>query len=428
MQKEELDWLARQAKTHNRIVEIGSCLGRSSRALADNTYGRVTCVDTWGSVELRPDPANAVADFELFQHNCGDLIESDKIRPVQMKSIHAAAHFRDLGESFNMIFIDAAHDYENVNADIGAWLTVLEPGGLICGHDFYRYSGLDEAVLRHFPHVRMAPYPCSIWIGDGVAQGRDVPRSKKTIFTLNINYPNDITELTYPLLQAFATKCNADFYQITERKFPEWPVTFEKLQIFELAQRMGNEWSIYLDGDALVHPDTFDPTEHLSKDTVLHNGRDMAGNRFQYDRFFRRDGRHIGSGNWFTVASDWCVDLWEPPRDLTPAQAVAQIQPQTFEQVRGITPDHLVDDYVLSRNIAKYGLKFKTYSDLINDLHLNGAEYFWHQYTMPTEVKIRELKQVLTRWGFRSREIVVDPFAKAMEEIIAEGKQKVLTN
>ena len=185
---------------------------------------------------------------------------------------------------------------------------------------------------------------------------------KKTVYVLNVDdYAPEITEVTYPLIKHYAEKIGAEFYEIRERKFPGWPPVYEKMQIYQLAQEMGNDWNIYIDSDALVHPDCMDITNHLSKDTVAHNGRDPADHRWRYDRFFLRDGRHIGSCNWFTAASDWCIDLWKPLDDLTKEEAVANIYPVVNELNTVIIPEHLIDDYVLSRNIAKYSLKFTTF-------------------------------------------------------------------
>jgi hypothetical protein len=218
----------------------------------------------------------------------------------------------------------------------------------------------------------------------------------KTLYTLNIdNYSSDITDLTYPLLRAYAKKIGAEFHVIDTRRWPRMPPVYEKLQIFELGAK--SDWNIYIDSDALVHPDFFDPTDHLSKDTVAHNGADMAGNRWRYDRYFRRDGRHIGSCNWFTVGSDWCLDLWHPLNDQTPEEAYAHIRPTLEECKAGISTEHLIDDYVLSRNIARYGLKFTTVSRMLKELDDTG-NYLWHQYLLKTEEKVEELRGVMKSW------------------------------
>jgi hypothetical protein len=223
---------------------------------------------------------------------------------------------------------------------------------------------------------------------------------KKTVFTLNVdNYAPEITELTYPLIKRYADKIDADFFIINERKFPKFPVVYEKLQIYELAQQMENDWNIYIDSDTLVHPDLMDITNHLSKDTVLHNGMDLASNRWKYDRFFMRDGRNIGSCNWFTIASDWCIELWKPLDDLTLKEAVANISPIVSELNTIITPEHLIDDYTLSRNIAKYGLKFVTLINLLTRLGRAQDDYLWHKYTISIEEKAVQMKETLRRWG-----------------------------
>ena len=237
---------------------------------------------------------------------------------------------------------------------------------------------------------------------------------KKTVFTLNIDgYASEITALTYPLIEAYARKIGADFHIISERKFPEWPLTYEKLQIYELAQQMENDWNIYIDSDALVHPDTPDLTTLLPRDTVAHFGKDLAPVRWKIDRFFKRDGRNIGSGNWLAVASDLCIDLWKPLDDLTPQEAIANISPTVAELRSGvINKAHLIDDYTLSRNIAKYGLKCKIFRELFEELGYKeikdangqivqpaGGSFFYHHYLFATPQKVATLKQVIKNWG-----------------------------
>ena len=220
---------------------------------------------------------------------------------------------------------------------------------------------------------------------------------KKTVYTLNIdNFAPGICALTYPLIKYWANKIGADFHIITERKFPDYPVTYEKLQIYELGQEHKNDWNIYIDSDALVHPETLDWTVFLPKDTVSHNGKDFANIRWRYDKYFLRDGRHIGSCNWNTIASDWCIDLWKP-LDISADEAISNIFPIVHEHNTIITKEHLIDDYALSRNIARYGLKVKTLSEIIDE-RLPNSEFYWHIYTDGIEDKVKQMKEVLDRW------------------------------
>jgi len=222
----------------------------------------------------------------------------------------------------------------------------------------------------------------------------------KTIYTLNVDgYSSEITDLTYPLLKRYADKINADFFIITDRIYPQFPPVYEKLQIYDLQYMKGDDWSIYIDSDAIVHPDFFDVTELVQKDTVLHNGCDFANNRWRYDRIFRRDGRHIGSCNWFTVASDWCRELWKPLTNYEKyEEALNNIFPIQDELNTIITREHLIDDYILSHNIAEYGFHFTTLIELISKLNIPG-NYLWHQYTISTEEKVKQLKETLKKWN-----------------------------
>ena len=227
---------------------------------------------------------------------------------------------------------------------------------------------------------------------------------KKTVYTLNVgDYAPEICALTYPLMQAYARKIGADFHVIRERKFPGWPAVYEKLQIHELGREHGNDWNIYIDSDALINPEMFDVTEHLNKNTICHNGTDMAGIRWKYDHYFRRDGRHIGSCNWFTIASDWCLDLWRPLEDLTLEQAVENINITVGERNCGhCRPEHLIDDYTLSRNIARFGLKVQTVMELCGKLgwHPPGggpvSPFLFHKYTISNEQKAQEMLMILS--------------------------------
>lgn len=220
---------------------------------------------------------------------------------------------------------------------------------------------------------------------------------KKVVFTLNIgNYAPNITAITYPLLKYYADKIGAQFFVITERKFPQWPVTYEKLQIHELMKEFKADWGIYIDSDAMIHPQTPDWTCHLKKDTIAHWASDMANIRFRYNEYFLRDGRHWAPGNWFAMASDWCLDLWRP-LDMTPEEAISQIRVTMEEAEFSMESEHLIDDYALACNVARFGLKTKRLKDLTAELEMEGLPIM-HLYRMTEETKERKLKEMLSTW------------------------------
>ena len=222
---------------------------------------------------------------------------------------------------------------------------------------------------------------------------------KKTLYVLNINnYAPQITALTYPLLKRYAEKIGAEFFVINERQFPHQDIMTEKMQIYSLAKQRDDDWAIYIDSDALVHPDTMDFTEVLPMDMVMNNGTDYAACRYTYDDYFRRDGRHIASCGWFAVASRWCLDLWKPLDDLSYEDAVKRIKPVERETRAGIKAEHLIDDFIVSRNIAKYGLKVTTFREMLAKIGQVDASYLWHEYTIPEAQKLAMIKKVLSVW------------------------------
>lgn len=146
MPERELEWLARQASTHKNIVEIGSFMGRSTRALADNTSGIVTAVDTWrGSDEDEHRRLLEGKDEDwLFREFLQNMSGLGNVKALRTCSQEAGM---TLDGDFDMIFIDASHDYDNVKADILAWGPLLAEGGILAGHDFHNGApGVMQAV------------------------------------------------------------------------------------------------------------------------------------------------------------------------------------------------------------------------------------------------------------------------------------------
>jgi predicted O-methyltransferase YrrM len=159
----ELYWLAKQAKKHKRIVEMGSYCGRSTRALGDNTDGIVYAIDDWkGPREtLYGTPVPTIENpFHVFSFNLRDLIKQGKV--VYIISDHEGIRRLDfLGEVPDMVFIDGDHQYQNVFRDIAFWRARVPRGGLLCGHDA-SWPGVKLALKDLLPEAKVIEHT-DIW-------------------------------------------------------------------------------------------------------------------------------------------------------------------------------------------------------------------------------------------------------------------------
>lgn len=149
-----------QAESGQHFVEVGSYKGRSSAYMAveialSGKQIKFDCVDTWeGSEEHQAGELFEDADvvnrrlYDVFLKNMEPV--KDYYRPVRATSLDASQLYLD--NSLDMVFIDAAHDYENVLADIKAWAPKVKSGGIISGHDWH-HPPIKQAVAETLGEV-----------------------------------------------------------------------------------------------------------------------------------------------------------------------------------------------------------------------------------------------------------------------------------
>lgn len=162
MSGEELAYLASAAIKSEMVLEIGSWLGRSTCALAANTTGTVWAVDTWEGGPQQGDFVQRDQFLNQFLHN----VEGLPVIPIALPSKLAVHQLDTL--RFDLIFIDAAHDYENVKADITTYLPLLREGGIICGHDYHdNWPGVKQAVIECISSFRVFG---TIWTSEAASE------------------------------------------------------------------------------------------------------------------------------------------------------------------------------------------------------------------------------------------------------------------
>jgi hypothetical protein len=165
---------------------------------------------------------------------------------------------------------------------------------------------------------------------------------KKRLYTVCVdNYFPELMEYTLPNLKSYADRIGAEFVVIKERQFPDFPPTYEKLQI----RGEDSDWTILVDADTMLHPQTPDLTMVLPPDYVGSYMQFDASLLFEPDEYFFRDGRRIGVATNLVVAHRACRDLWTP---LEFGWDIAKTKTKR---------EFIIDEYCISRNVARFGLK-----------------------------------------------------------------------
>ena len=183
---------------------------------------------------------------------------------------------------------------------------------------------------------------------------------RKLIHVVNINdfFP-ELFALTYPTIRSYAERNGYMINMITERKFPDYPINYEKMQVYEDGKDA--EVNILCDADMLIHPQFPDVTEFLKRDSIAFNDNYNISWKYHVDRirYFMRDGRDVGIATNFVVSSDWTHDVWEPlslsQKDI---EDLAKKENTDTGGADGRGWGHYADEFALSYNMAKYGLKY----------------------------------------------------------------------
>lgn len=150
--------MVNHASDNAHFVEVGSWKGRSSAYMAVEIVNSgkpilFDCVDIW-----QADNNDAIYQTDahvknntLYQHFIDNMKPVDGYyRAFQKGSVEAAELYQD--KSLDFVFIDASHTYENVYADIKAYLPKIRSGGVIGGHDYTTSDGVRRAVAELVPN------------------------------------------------------------------------------------------------------------------------------------------------------------------------------------------------------------------------------------------------------------------------------------
>ena len=143
-------------KPNFRVAEIGSYAGVSSEVLALHCE-KIYCIDTWEDWNNDGIIFQALDLFDTMRSLYGH------IEKMHMRGEEAASNFED--ETFDLVYIDASHWYNDVINDIKTWLPKVKNGGYLAGHDYLEGIDVLYAVNDYFGKTHsITRYPDSTWV------------------------------------------------------------------------------------------------------------------------------------------------------------------------------------------------------------------------------------------------------------------------
>ena len=137
-----------------RFAEIGCWKGVSviyltKKLISRNTPFEVVAVDLWDLFDGNSNGEGLQKEsWNIFNNNISKEGLSDLISIIKNESSVSSSFFAD--GYFDVVFIDASHDYESVKRDITSWLPKVRKGGLIGGHDYSDSEGVRKSVHEIF--------------------------------------------------------------------------------------------------------------------------------------------------------------------------------------------------------------------------------------------------------------------------------------
>jgi len=203
------------------------------------------------------------------------------------------------------------------------------------------------------------------------------------VHVLNINnYFPELCEITMPLIKHYSEKINAKLNIITERKYHSFPVTYEKMQVYNMGANA--DWNILIDADMVIHPDAPDLSKLFTPDTVGIQSSFDADKQFAADEYFLRDGRRLGVAGGLLATSRMTHDFWTP---LEFGYEIAKTRTKR---------QHILDEYCMSRNMAKFGLKYMGIGNFDMFKHIGvAADHEGQEIDETKEQKIEKAKKFI---------------------------------
>jgi hypothetical protein len=161
------------------------------------------------------------------------------------------------------------------------------------------------------------------------------------------DHEDRFSSISLPMVRDYAQRIGATLNLITKRTFPDFPIQYEAMQIFEAGASF--DWNMYIAagillGETLPDPSTYTRPDHVATTMIF-----SARSEFQTDGniYFERDERDLGVSDSIFLSHNLTHEVWRPLEE-------------GFNRLTNVIKDgahHKISSYAISHNIAKYRFK-----------------------------------------------------------------------
>jgi len=131
-------------------VEIGAYAGQSTELICKSgKFERLITIDPFvDGYDPTDIPANKYPLSVVRLYFYRRIMQYPNVLHLNLTSIEAAALFDR--NSIDFLYIDGNHQYEHVRDDIDNFLPKMKAHGIMAGHDYNLFEGVNRAVSERF--------------------------------------------------------------------------------------------------------------------------------------------------------------------------------------------------------------------------------------------------------------------------------------
>jgi len=133
------------------VAEIGVAEGNFSADLLERGIGKLYSVDNWGHIPSVTGDGNFPQDFHDKNYTAAkERLTKYGERSVILKGLSVEMAKLVPDNSLDLLYLDGAHYYAGVAADLNAWYPKVKSNGIIAGHDYLNNDYQVKEAVSHF--------------------------------------------------------------------------------------------------------------------------------------------------------------------------------------------------------------------------------------------------------------------------------------